>query len=76
MNDNKGYSIAEQWEHLAERFRPPSGAGITVTLTAAEARTVHEAMLSAVEYLLAEIENEKVAGRPPPEDIGSLRAGG
>ena len=75
MHDSKGYTVAEQWEHLAERFNPPSEAVITVTLTAAEARAVHEAMLSAVEYLLAEIESEKVAGQPPPlEDIGSLRA--
>ena len=54
---------------------PPSAATITVTLTAAEARTVQEAMLLAGAYLLAEIEGEKVASQPPPlEGIGSLRA--
>ena len=58
-----------------KRFRPPAEGAITVTLTSAEARTVHEAMLSAVAYLLAEIEGEKVAGqRPPLDDTGSLRA--
>ena len=67
--------MAERGEHLAERFKPPSAAVITVTLTAAEARMVQEAMLLAGAYLSAEIEGEKVAGQPPPlEGIGSLRA--
>jgi len=75
MDDIEGYSLAEQWEHLAERFKPPSAAAITVTLTSAEAKEVHEALLAAAAYLSAEIEGEKVAGQPPPlEDIGSLRA--
>ena len=75
MGDIEGCRLAEQWERLAERFNPPSAATITVTLTAAEARTVQEAMLLAGAYLSAEIEGEKVAGHPPPlEGIGSLRA--
>ena len=75
MDDMEGCRLAEQWEHLAERFNPPSAAVITVTLTAAEARMVQEAMLLAGAYLSAEIEGEKVAGQPPPlEGIGSLRA--
>lgn len=43
MDDIEGYSLAEQWEILADRFRAPSAAGITVTLTSAAAAMVHEA---------------------------------
>ena len=72
---SRAAGLAEQGEYLAERFRPPSEAVITVTLTAAEARMVHEAMLLAGAYISAEIEGETVAGQPPPlEGIGSLRA--
>jgi hypothetical protein len=74
MDDIEGYSLTEQWEHLADRFKPPSAAAITVTLTSAEAKEVHEALLAAAAYLSAEIEGEKVAGQPPLEGIGSLRA--
>ena len=73
-NPKAGSCRWRQW-HGPKRFRPPAEGAITVTLTAAEARTVHEAMLLAGAYLSAEIEGEKVAGQPPPlEDIGSLRA--
>ena len=65
MDDIEGYSLIEQWEHLAERFKPPSAAVITVTLTADEADQVHKAMTAAVAALAAEIEADKAAaGRP------------
>jgi hypothetical protein len=65
MDDIVGYALAERWEELAERFKPPSDAAITVTLTADEAQEVHEAMTAAVAALVAEIEADKAAGRPP-----------
>ena len=65
MDEIEGYALAEEWEELATRFMPPSAAVITVTLTAEEAQHVHDAMTSAVGYLLAEIEAQKVACRPP-----------
>lgn len=75
MDGIQGYSLAEQWEHLAERFKPPSATPLTVTLTSAEAQQVYEAMLSAGAYLSAEIEGEKVAGQPPPlEGVVALLA--
>jgi len=48
MDGIEGYSLAEQWEHLADRFKPPSAAAITVTLTSAEAKEVNEALLAFV----------------------------
>ena len=39
MDDIEGYSLAEQSEHLAERFKPPSAAAVPVTLTAAQSRS-------------------------------------
>lgn len=66
MDDVEGYSLAEQWEHLAERFTPPLvDATITVTLTSAEAAMVHEAMTAAAAALVAEIEADQDAGGPP-----------
>lgn len=67
MEEIEGYALAEQWEDLADRFLPPSAALITVTLTAEEAHHVHDALTSAVAYLLAEIEADNVASRPPAE---------
>ena len=61
----EGFSRVEQWEHLAELFKPPSAAAITVTLTADEAQQVRDALLAAAAYVAAEIEGDKVTGRPP-----------
>ncbi len=74
MGDIEGCSVAEQWERLAKRFVPPSEAAITVTLKAAEARMVHEAIQLAGAYLSAEVKGEHVAGQPPLEGIRSLSA--
>jgi hypothetical protein len=59
MDEIEGYSLAEDWENLAERFKPPSAAAITVTLTSDEAWLVYDAMLAAVVHLVAEIEAAK-----------------
>ena len=61
----EGYALAEHWEKLAERFRPPSGAMITVTLSSDEACAVLVAIIVGGGPGFAEIEAERTAaGRP------------
>ena len=65
MDETEGRELVERLEELANCFRPPSGAMVTVSLPADEAQQVHEGLIAAAAHVAAEIEGERMASRPP-----------
>ena len=65
MDETGGRELVERLEELANRFRPPSGAMVTVSLSAEEAQQVHDGLIAAAAHVAAEIEGERMASRPP-----------
>jgi len=51
MHGTGGRELVERLEELANRFRPPSGAMVTVSLTADDAQQVHEGLIAAAAHV-------------------------